>query len=182
MSRIEWKFNPLATIVHLDDADRDRLQERGEHIWMMNRWTTWDKLPADQHTYDAVETGGRRWLESYEKALLEEHCGDCTCVPSPCMKCHAEAALGVRTCKGLGKYGGNALAAAFRDGRTLDKALKYLDDQIAKYSSKDTSQFQTGAWAGKDPTPYFERWKEDAEHARAWLLAYAEEHKAEFKK
>lgn len=30
-------------------------------------------------------------------ALEEEHCGDCTCVPSSCVRCHAEDVLGLDT-------------------------------------------------------------------------------------
>jgi len=90
----------------------------------------------------------------YAAELLLGHSGDCTYVPCSCLKCHAEAMIGVDTIPGLGKHEASYIGSA-SDGRTIDEAIVYLRHA------------------------HVPRWIEEAKRAHAWLVAYQREHFAQ---
>lgn len=101
------------------------------------------------------------------------HCGDCTCVPMSCSKCHAEHLLGINTTKGLGKHEGSAINGAFtklgtkfptRDSQnSINEAITHLDQYIP-----------TAAWKGAEA--HFERWINEKINATKWLKKYRDDH------
>jgi len=100
--------------------------------------------------------------------LASHHCGDCTCVASSCLKCHAEKLVGVNTIAGLGRHEASAIRGAFGskgqppvDERALDEAIASLDN----YEPKDACGL-----------PHVDRWRQDARRAHDWLWAYREAH------
>lgn len=176
---IEWAENPLKSKILLDDYGRLRLK---------------CAIAVDSLSDASVLIGlelkgelarnGRRWIENYEYAnsdididaditeetarceeyLKDQHCGDCTCAPMSCSRCHAESLLGVWTTSGLGKHEGNNVQSAFSDGReTLAAALHWL-----------TTSAIEAKWEGWER--YIDRWTRERKSAIEWLKAYAIAH------
>lgn len=101
--------------------------------------------------------------------LQSDHCGDCTCVPAACGKCHAEDKVGTYTTKGLGKHSARTIDAAFQKYKTIDEVLNYL--KTKDYKPDETSWDRLGGWEQFVP-----RWKTETESAIDWLTAYKEQH------
>lgn len=100
-------------------------------------------------------------------ALTRKHAGDCTCLPASCLKCAAEELVGAHTIDGLGKHEASKIGLAFgasresewRDTRTLDEAIAFLEtyEPRADFSG----------WEQHAP-----RWRAEAKGALAWLQPY----------
>jgi hypothetical protein len=131
-------------------------------------------LNQDYNTCEEPGPSGEtlaQWLDKqlahYVQALAEEHCGDCTCTPCSCMKCHAEGLLGVRTIAGLGKHEAVKIQTAF-SGRDLAGAIEFL----AKYDvGPCPDRWETERWELHKP-----RWIEEAKIAHLWLVKYKAEY------
>lgn len=185
--KITYTPNPLATIIELDDHDKEVLRlkliiealtERivGAHVHL-EEGASFDLERARKEVFygedDEFENNlaGRAKDEVvfFTEALLEPHCGDCTCVPCSCLKCHAEQLLGINTIKGLRKHEATKIDAAFRSGKTIDEAIVELANyQVKPITSPNFTQEMLDHW-----TPI---WKEQASQAAAWLKAYKAEH------
>jgi len=110
-------------------------------------------------------------LEHYLGELKSNHCGDCTCFPASCCKCHAEDLLGINTIKGLGKHEAYKIQSAFsyKDGdvwkqRTLGEAMEHLRKSHAEWQ------------VSTDPSPHAPRWKAESERALCWMEQYIADH------
>lgn len=182
--KIVWDKNPLNTRVELTDPEKEMFilkarLERIEDVVGMAALCLDEDGPMRAHFNPKLALSYLSSLEDNEdaedycKALFHElekgsHCGDCTCVPSSCIKCHAEELAGVDTLNGLRKQTAMYVERAFgKDGeRTIDDAIAVLAD----YSPK-----RLGAWLDR-PVEEFEAnvdgWKKQAVAAHAWLVDY----------
>jgi hypothetical protein len=182
--KITYTPNPLATIIELDDHDKEVLRlkliietltERivGAHVHL-EEGASFDLVRA-RH---AVEYAGMdrdadvRVPESVidlTNELLGSHCGDCTCVPYSCSKCQAEDMLGIDTTKGLGKHEASKIDSSFKSGKNVDEVIVELENyQVKPITSPNFTQEMLDHW-----TPI---WKEQASQAAVWLKAYKAEH------
>ncbi len=187
MMKIIYQSNPLTTIVELDDNDREilRLKLIIENLEDRIYGAHFDLEPGDR--FDAEAARRELDVESLEDEPLNErinkmlgycldelhgtHCGDCTCVPCSCLKCHAEYLLGIDTIKGLGKHPAHYVNSAFSEGRTtLDEAIAWLS---AYKPVKNKS------WEGisqEEFDRHIPRWTEEARLACEWLKNYQQKH------
>lgn len=168
---VSWAENPLVSPVRLTDAGYAQLKlgiaidaissqracmslAKQEKDWA---WLDRDDIGSDIGAY--IEHTAR----IYREALLDCHCGDCTCVPATCMKCVAEETLGMpSTTLGLGKHAGHEVMCAFRDGRTtVAEALDWLHRDVQPASS----------W-GPPVAAHLARWVKMRGDAIAWLVMY----------
>lgn len=166
---ISWDPNPLKTRIILTDMGRLRVKlgiasdliEQAKALFKLAQQDQDLKWTERFDCMEDVEKYLEERAKDCEEWLLEEHCGDCTCVPCSCTKCYAEEMLGFYTTEGLGTHEAAAISAAF-DGRTSDEALDHLiNDPI------------TASWGGPDDwAPYVERWRGERDRAVAWLRAY----------
>ncbi len=108
----------------------------------------------------------------YAAELLLGHSGDCTCVPGSCLKCHAEAMIGVDTIPGLGKHEASYIGSA-SGGRTIDEAIVYLRD-YRPIKGKGWERHTDDEYNAHVP-----RWIEEAKRAHVWLVEYQREHFAQ---
>lgn len=147
MMIINYHPNPLRTTVDLDDDDRQRLrlkliiEELEERIYgahfHLEPGDSFDpvealkELDVDSLESESFDKRIDKLLNHYTEELQGIHCGDCTCVPCSCSKCHAEHLLGIDTTKGLHKHPAHYINSAYCDGReTLDEALEHLANYI----------------------------------------------------
>lgn len=195
--KIIYDENPLNTIVELDEHDTEVLWLKtkidqmtwllhGAHFYLTERekYNHFDLDRARQECdpdYLYNEEGGKEnskidqrideIMEYYIDALKNAHCGDCTCVPSACDKCHAEELLGIHTTRGLRKGPGHHVFNAFGESRennwtkqrTLQEAIEYLENYVPHAD-----------WEGWEPSA--DRWKTEATDAAEWLKNYQKEH------
>lgn len=153
---IEWAENPLATRIVLTEAGKREFVLRHILVWLLEdldaaaNWTGLDIEALAERTH-AFE-----FLAELEKV----HCGDCTCVPASCTKCHAEETAGVETTAGLGRHEGHALSG-FKAGTTIDEMVEKL-----KVPSVATEDWQR---------PHIGRWTAERSRALAWLIKYKAE-------
>lgn len=184
--KIMWNKNPLKTTVELTDAEKEvfrlkvRVSELEEAVGMAVFYLDPSESKAKYYRPEKAKLHlDRVQREDHEEDmdadLLREleggyHCGDCTCVATPCLKCHAESVLGIDTTEGLEKHAAHHIDGAFgRDGeRTIEEAL----DHLANYKP-----VRSGAWLNL-PQEHFdanvETWKKQAQSAHKWLLRYRE--------
>lgn len=173
---VEWADNPLASRIVLDDYGRlllryaiakDAIHSACVLIHMdktqdppsKGRWV--DQFDFSSEDIEAQITRTAEWCE---KALLDVHCGDCTCVPATCIKCYAEEFIHVNTIHNLGKHPGHYVECAFGDGRTtLEEALHWMRTEPIK-----------ATWAGWEV--HAPRWKQERDAAIEWLERYGREH------
>ena len=181
--KITYTPNPLRTTIELDEFEKKEFWYKIKIEQLM--WKIWGAKFHTDPTYqfynlerareelefDEDELNKRvdELCQYYLKNLLDIHCGDCTCVPASCDKCHAESLLEIDTIKGLGKHEGSKISAAFDmkpggvDGRSLDEAIEVL----ANYKPR-------AEWEGWEA--HAERWAREATNALEWLKAYKERH------
>jgi hypothetical protein len=111
--------NPLRTVIELNDSDRERLRLKIEIEELEERvcGANFHLEPGERfdpaaalRALDVVgleDTPRRKRIAElagvYEAEMMHSHAADCTCFPSPCVKCHAEGMVGVDTIAGLGK-------------------------------------------------------------------------------
>jgi len=177
--KISWNENPLSSVTELTEAGKQYLklkviisefEEWGGyvHYTLIKEDLTLEKAKEVSRFIDSelidkrVDTN----LPFHLDALTSSHCGDCTCVPASCPKCHVESLLGIRTTKGLSKHQATKIADAFKsqgDAVTLDQAIVRLEN----YNPKATWE----GWEAHAP-----RWEREAKEALLWLTAYKEKH------
>jgi len=51
---------------------------------------SWWEIPIDECSEEDLQKYIKRFDQEIMPALDEEHAGDCTKVPGPCLRCHAE--------------------------------------------------------------------------------------------
>jgi len=206
--KIIYYPNPLRTRVYLNDLEKEnfRLRYKVEYLHdiisgvryrlkedpnkklecpnpNMNGLTHWElarkQIPENFYTDEFDEhitEMANYYLNDLENGY---HCGDCTCVPCSCSKCHAEYLLGIDTIKGLGKHEAHKIDALFNpvrmstfDTRTIDEVLELLKNyHIEKTKPESWSNFQQEYYESHIP-----RWNREAENAYKWLLNYKHEH------
>ena len=112
------------------------------------------------------------WLDEsvvfYVQSLLDPHCGDCTCVPCSCLKCHVEDMFGINTIKGLGKHPATKVNTAFSATRDIDEAIRWLSTYQPKHNDPK--------WVYEQWVMHVPRWVEEGKRALMWLVAYRDEH------
>ena len=195
--KITYDENPLNTIVELDEHDTEvlwlkikidqmmwRLHSAHFYLTEREKYNNFDLDKARQECdldYFYNEEGGNEnskinqrvdeIMEYLVDALKNAHCGDCTCVPMSCDKCHAEELLGINTTKGLGKHEGSMIFGAFGEGpknnwtkqRSVHEVIVYLENYEPKAD-----------WEGWEA--HADRWKAEAAEAAIWLKKYRDEH------
>lgn len=182
--KIVWNKNPLKTTVELTEAEKEvfrlkvRVSEMEEAVGMAVFYLN----PAESKSKYYSPQKAKLHLDRVQKDDPEEdmyvemlreleggyHCGDCTCVATSCLKCHAESILGIDTTEGLEKHAAHFIDGAFgRDGeRTIDEALDHLANHAPARS---------GAWLNLPQEQFdanVETWKKQAQSAHKWLLRY----------
>ncbi len=109
------------------------------------------------------------------------HCGDCTCVPCSCSKCHAENLLGIDTRKGLGKHEAYKIQGAFRkdkEGMYYDRNnQRTISEAIEILKNHDTNPTKPKDWPDMVGfESHIPRWNKEAVNAIEWLENYRDEH------
>lgn len=180
---IEWKPNPLRSIVSLTDAGRLRLQ-LGIAAELMSDVKASLSLAKSENDYpkwmNCLDSGffytpeveddsvdALRWLElestRHEQWLSDIHGGDCTCVPATCLKCYAESRLGISTINGLGKH--EASGIGYENYPSVAAVIEHLQRPIAP------------TWGTPDEwAPHMPRWQQERNNAIAWMMTYGKEH------
>jgi len=164
--KVEYDENPLKSRVILDERDMimlrnsimvDELEDKLYDICRLGGPISYTE--ALDSVYEKVE----RVVQYYLQALGGEiHCGDCTKVPSSCVKCHAEDAVGVNTLTDIRHP--YYVTKAFSDCRkTLEEAISYLRDNPAKHT-----------WVGSEP--YVESWQKEQDITIEDLMKYQQLH------
>lgn len=179
--RIEYKPNPSETIVHLDDSDKDRLENA---VWESGIIDAAYSLYFNKEDDTKFESGMKELYYAIEKEiqiddLVEDlrykHMGDCTCVPCSCMKCYAENKLGISTIKWFSKHSLYKIDNAFqKEGATIDSVIEYLENDYEKTLKKEKPE----SWSKYSQEEYefhFERWIREAKIAAKELRKYKED-------
>lgn len=190
--KITYDENPLNTKIELDENEKKELWYKikvEQMEWLLfgaHFHLTLDEVDieralkeVDPDYYMAEKRGDRSKLDSrvddllgwYIEALVEPHCGDCTCVPTSCDKCHAEDLLGINTTKGLAQQPEHHIFNAFGEGpdndwtkqRNIHEAIEYLENYDPKAD-----------WEGWEA--HADRWESEASDAAKWLKTYRDEH------
>lgn len=178
----EWKENPLASRIILDERGKEEFRLRAL-VKFMSDGAVGISVALDEDTRvfsveEARREAARMWdnesksdaevrsnlierynVESYLSALQEEHCGDCIHVPCSCIKCWAEEIAGTDTIAGL--RGGYSVANAFKKAVTLQQVIDSIESR---------SYQPDGTW--KDN--HIERWKVCDRDCLQWLKRYQE--------
>lgn len=152
---IEWAENPLATRILLTEAGKREFVLRHILVWLLedlDAAANWTGLDIEEL---AERTHAFEFLTELEKV----HCGDCTCVPASCTKCHAEETAGIETTAGLGRHEGHAIAG-FTTG-TIEETIEKL--RAPPVATEDWQK------------PHVERWSDERSRAIAWLTKYKTE-------
>jgi|ERR1017187_6059995 hypothetical protein len=178
--KITYQPNPLNTIVELDEYDIEILrlkliiEDLDERIYGANfrlepgeRFNPEEAIKElDVDSLEEIDVSKN--LQWMIEELKSSHCGDCTCVPCSCLKCHAEHLLGIDTIPKLGKHSAHKIEGAFGNNRNIDEAIEYLVNY---------KPIRDEAWL-KFPPEDFEkhipRWTEEAKRAAEWLKDYKE--------
>lgn len=176
--KITYAQNPLATIIELDEVEKqllwyrikvERLEDRlfDAHFHLQD--DKYHDVEAAKRTVDPqfyctdekspVEQQVDTLLDEYLHELQQSHVGDCTCVPMSCMKCHAEGLLGIHTTKGLNKHAAHNVEHAFDNVQTCEEAINWLQDTPINTD-----------WPGS--LEHLPRWKKEREDAINWLINY----------
>jgi hypothetical protein len=188
--KINWNPNPLATTVDVDDNDKKRIllyiqSERYENILCgLDLWLDGEIDKDTPITIEEIRTKVSRWSQicdmetdhKFVQEMVEElqrvHVGDCTCFAMSCIKCHAEAALGIDTIKGLGKHQAHKIMGAFTNGKNIDEAIQHLRKPY-RYEDRHSSWEK---YSREDYERHTPRWQAENDAAIAWLQRYREEH------
>lgn len=179
---ITYTPNPLNTVITLDEADKKELWykikiEQIEEIMLDARMAleddkhseALDALDPDRYE-ENIDKRCDRLYQYYLESLAEPHSGDCTCVAASCIKCHAEAMLGINTIEGLEKHSAAHMNSVSALG--IDAALEHLKNYEPELPT-DPASLATWAAVGGF---HVERWKQEARLAYDWLLKYKAAH------
>jgi hypothetical protein len=185
--KITYNDNPLATVVELDDKDRELLKAKiwiekleddifeAHHVLMKNAdIETAIRVLDVAVKYDDDENKDKyvNWrLNIFEEALKSNHWGDCTCVPSSCIKCYAEDLLGIDTIKGLWKQCGVQIQTVF-----VDNTNKSIDEAIEELTNYNPVRGAANTMWLKRPQAEWDaclvHWQKTAKKTVEWLIEY----------
>lgn len=190
--KINWNPNPLRTTIDLDDRDRQMIllyiqaEEYSDVLCSLDNWLERKTKKDDEPTLEKVHEKIQVWREIYNMKLDHEevkayedylqmgHGGDCVCWAVSCVKCRAEAALGLDTVRGLGPHEAAAVMGAFGKGQD-----KTIDDAIETLKTPIDATKRDPVW-NKYPleeyTKNIPRWEAERVRALKWLEKYKEEH------
>lgn len=179
--KIEYKPNPIESVVHLDDTDKDRLSTA---VWEDGVIDAAYSLYFNKDEPAKFETEINNLSYAIERevdidALIEElkhkHMGDCTCVPCSCIKCYAEGKLGISTIEWFSYTSLYKIDEAFQmEGATIDSVIEYLENGYEKSLQKA----KPDTWKTFTQEEYefhFERWIREAKIASKELRRYKED-------
>ncbi len=187
---IIWKKNPLATVINIDDRDRELMRAKIEldTLWGYvhhakfradPKWKKYDEKEAIKQLvaidHNRVDERVDEMMEFYEADLHGVHVGDCTCVPMSCSKCYAEYILGVDTIAGLGKHEGAKLSGYFDNYYEIDDVLEALDNYKVEPFA-DNKAWQNGKFTEEYYNSHIPRWTAEAKNAAEWLREYKRKH------
>ena len=200
--KINYHPNPLRTTIELDEHEKKELWYKiviDEYKWAiigakvkLEGIPSLDKTPnieeaikelrvdyffnEGEYEGKGVDARADEMLAYYIEELQGWHCGDCTCVPCSCSKCHAEDLLEINTIKGLGKHSAYKIDSAFSDGKDENGKNKQHTDinRAIEYLKNYEPKADWNGWEAHVP-----RWKKEAEHAYNWLVEYKNKHFAE---
>lgn len=191
--KITYTPNPLNSIVELDPTDfsllwyKVKVNELEELLY--NAYFHLDKtnyaeyfdvaqslksldpnyyLDEDVNGNAPIDVRVDMIMKYYVEELKSSHEGDCTSIACSCTKCQAERVLGIDTIPGLSKSGGNNIASAFGNNRTIDEALEYLKSY--KFIVKDEDREKWDKLGGYEQ--YVPRWEAEKKQAYEWLSNY----------
>lgn len=174
--KVIWNENPLLTHYELDDRDIEYMRSRLMNELILDEISNVDvdastdditekvKYIQSSEMVRDVETEVTRLMTFYLDALSPNypHCGDCTKVACGCVKCRAEEALNHFSMgTTLSHY--NYINWAFKDGRTLDEAIDYMENNPP-----------IATWEGWEQ--YAPRWRKSQLEELEWLKGYKETH------
>lgn len=201
---IEYKENPLASVVHLDKNERREMRWNIKLSWIQERVEDLEfaldpkyrqlkgtmcgimNKSLEEQVRDELATLDTSWLFDGEarngttlemrldeclefnlKQLVEQHVGDCCCVPAQCLKCEAERFASVNTIKGLEKYAATFIRTQMEGGKGIDETIAFLRDYQPTFRSlAEQTCFEV----------YAPQWTKDAKSAHDWLAGYKQEH------
>lgn len=185
---IIWNPNPLATVVELNDTDREMLVRYIQNERYSDILCDIEMGIADGKitSLDEAHLQAKKWEEicelnidcdmvkTFEEELKQGHMGDCTCVPCSCLKCHAEYALGICTIAGLGNHEASAVQSAFGDSneKTIEQAIEFLQKEI-RYEDRHPSWEK---YSREDYEKHIPVWEPQRRNALEWLIKYKLEH------
>lgn len=174
--KVIWNENPLLTHYELDDRDIDYMRSRLMNELILDEISNVDVNASKEDIIEKVNyiqssemvrdvtNEVTRLMVYYLDALSPNypHCGDCTKVACGCVKCRAEEALNHFSMgTTLSHY--NYIVTAFKDGRTLDEAIDYMENNPP-----------TATWEGWEQ--YAPRWRKSQLEELEWLKGYKETH------
>jgi len=187
---IIWNKNPLATVINIDDRDRElmRAKIKYDELWSDvcrirfladPKWKRHDPEEAIKQiiSIDHRELNDRvdELMEYYESSLHQVHCGDCTCVAASCSKCSAEELLGIDTIAGLGKHEGAKLSGYFSKYAEIDEVLEALNNyRVTPFV--ENKAWQNGRATEEYYNSHIPRWTREAKNAAEWLRDYKNRH------
>jgi hypothetical protein len=200
--KITWNKNPLFTTIELDDHEKQIFWykikvkemenymfsahfhlEEGQYYDLSRARKSLDpefflSAETDQEERSGLDKRVDELLEMYLNDFMGSHCGDCTCVPMSCTKCHGESILGIDTIKGISKHSLHKIEGAFgkNNERSINEAIAQLEnygEKLLEGPSKDDDPVwkKVGGWSAHVP-----RWTAEAKHAQEWLVNYRAEH------
>lgn len=188
--KIRLAHNPLASTVELDEGDLRalrlrleiedleerlvgvslRLREGGQLFDLAKAREESDCSFMDEPLASARAARFDQMAELYRSELMGVHSGDCTCVACSCMKCHAEALVGVDTLGKVGKHELHKIEGAFggeSPARTAEEAAAKLDIPMVA----------TEEWHA----PHLARWNAEREQAARYMREHAKKMAAQDK-
>jgi hypothetical protein len=187
---IIWYKNPLATVIKIDDQDRELMRAKIENdtLWgyvyhaqfrANPKLDRYDKDEAIKQLvsidHDRVDKRVDEMLEFYTADLEGVHIGDCTCVPCSCTKCYAEYMLGVDTIEGLGKHEASSISSAFEKHGDIDAVIESLDNYKVQPFAENKA-WHGGQFTEEYYNSWISEWTLQAKRAAEWLKNYKEEH------
>jgi hypothetical protein len=183
---IIYHENPLNTVIHLDECEKQilwyktKVEQMEYRLFSVHYNLAESRLnlkearrEADSSYYLDEDVNGNTPLDDrvdelvawYIEALASSHVGDCTCVACSCEKCHAEELMGINTIPGLGKHEAHYIDIMFQEHNTIHEVLGALKNYEPPPSSGAKWELTT-----------INRWKGEATGAYEWLYKYIHEH------
>lgn len=179
---ITYKPNPLASTVELEPIEllvlRHRIAEdlaKQKIILLKVAFEQKDYKRVEKELSDPFSYYGRPLDERVEEdveysvaALMDSHCGDCTCVAASCSKCRAECFIGIDTIDGISQHAAHYVMTAFS---VIENAVfvRHHDDVDLALKTLAEPTVATEDWH-KD---HVDRWRAEKEEAFEWLQNYS---------